>query len=82
MVVAAMQGANQHTRVILGFSSLSKDALTCGPGESNKQPSDSKKLARPLSHSRFSKPGAYGNQDSLKQTSLFYMDNSIFTNAN
>ena len=29
MVVAAMQGANQHIRRILGFSILPKDTLTC-----------------------------------------------------
>ena len=45
MVVAAMQGANQHIRSSLGFSILPKDTLTCQPGESNQQPSDNKMLA-------------------------------------
>ena len=44
MVVAAMQGAN--IRSSLGFSILSKDTLTCRPGESYKM------LALHLSHSR------------------------------
>ena len=35
MVVAAMQGANQHIRSSLGFSILLKDTSTCRPGESN-----------------------------------------------
>ena len=42
MVVAAMQGANQHIRSSLGFSMLHKDTLACRPGESNQQPSSNK----------------------------------------
>ena len=42
--------ACQHIRSSLGFSILLKDTLACSPGESNQQPSDNKKLARPLSH--------------------------------
>ena len=45
MVVAAMQGTNQHIRSSLGFSILPKDILTCRPGESNRQPSDDRTLA-------------------------------------
>ena len=40
MAVAAMQGANQHIRSSLGFSTLPKDTSTCRPGESNQRPSD------------------------------------------
>ena len=48
---AASQGANQHIRNSLGFSILPKDTSTCGPGESDQQPSDNKTLALPLSRS-------------------------------
>ena len=48
---AAMQGADQHTRSILGFSILPKVTSTCRPGETNQQPSDNKTLALPQSHS-------------------------------
>ena len=36
MVVAAMQGADQHIRSSLGFSILPKDGSTCRSGESNR----------------------------------------------
>ena len=51
MVVAAIQGADQHIRSSLGFSILPKDTSTYGPGESNQQPSINKALALPLSNS-------------------------------
>ena len=35
MVVAAMQGADQHIRRSVRFSILPKDTLTCRPGELN-----------------------------------------------
>ena len=40
MVVAAMQGANQHIRSSLGFSILPKDTSTYRQGESDQQPSN------------------------------------------
>ena len=46
----AMQGASEHVRSSLGFSILLKDISMCRRGESNKQPSDKKTLALPLSH--------------------------------
>ena len=52
MVVAAMQGADQHIRSRLGFSILPKVTLPCRPGETNQRPSNNKMLAQPLSHSR------------------------------
>ena len=51
MVVAAMQGVEQHIRSSLGFSILPKNTSTCRPGESNQWTSDNKTLALPLSHS-------------------------------
>ena len=51
MMVAAMQGADQHSSV--GFSSiLPKDISSCRPGGSNQQPSNNKTLALPLRRSR------------------------------
>ena len=38
MVVAAMQGADQHIRSSLGFSILPKDTSTWRPGELNQRP--------------------------------------------
>ena len=52
MVVAAMQGADQHIRRTLGFSISPKNMSTCRPGELNQQPSDNKTLALALSHSQ------------------------------
>ena len=52
MVVAAMQGADQHIRSSLGFSILPKDTLACNPGESNQRLSDNKTLSLPGIHSR------------------------------
>ena len=52
MMVAPMQGTDQHTRCSLGFSILPKDTSTCRPGESNQWPSNNKTLALPLIHSR------------------------------
>ena len=49
MAVAAMQGADQHIRSSLGI--LPKDTLAWQPAELNQQPSDSKMLVPPLSHS-------------------------------
>ena len=51
MMVAAMQGANQHISSSLGLSILPKDTATCRPGELNQQPSDNNTLALPLSNS-------------------------------
>ena len=51
MVVAAMQGADQHGRSSLGFSILPKDTLTCRPGESNPQPSSGSNPEPQLPHS-------------------------------
>ena len=44
MVVAAMQGADQHIRSNLELSILPKDTLTCRSGESNQQPSDNSQV--------------------------------------
>ena len=49
MAVATTQGAEQHIRSNLWFSSLPKDTSTCRSEESNQWPS--KMLAQPLSHS-------------------------------
>ena len=51
MVVAAMQGVNQHIRSSLGFSILPKDTLAWRPGESNQRPSNNNNLALTLTHS-------------------------------
>ena len=53
MVVAAMQGADQHIRSSLGFRILPKDTLTCRPGRENQRPSNNKALALPLSYSLY-----------------------------
>ena len=60
MVVAAMQGADQHIRSSLGFSILPKDTLTCRPGEQNKT------LAPPLTHSH----SKWGGQN-IRSTSQY-----------
>ena len=49
IVVAAIQGANEHIRRNLGFAILSKDISTRRPGESTQRPSTNKMLALPLS---------------------------------
>ena len=51
MVVAAMQGADQHISSSVELRILPKDTSTCRPGDLNQQPSDNKMLALPPSHS-------------------------------
>ena len=50
MVVAAMQGADQHIRSSLGFSILPKDTWTCRPGELNQRCSDNETLVSAPEH--------------------------------
>ena len=52
MALAALQGAEEHISVSLGFSIFPKDTSTCRPGESNQRPSDNKMLAVRLNDSR------------------------------
>ena len=50
MVVAAMKGADQHTRSSLGLSMLPMDTSTRRPGEMNQRPYNNKTLALPAAH--------------------------------